>query len=309
MSLELQILGSNSAAFAHRRHHTAQLFKVQNHHFLVDCGEGTQLLLKKHHVKISRIDHIFISHLHGDHYFGLIGLLSTMHLFGREKDLTLVAPPGLSEIISLQLKHSQTWLMYKINFVEWTPGEVELVFENQAVTVHTIPMNHAVPCAGFLFREKPKKRRINRKAMEDVELSKLEINLLKNGEDVINENGTIKYENKLITFDPFPCFSYAYCSDTRYKPDIVEQIQGVDLLYHESTFADDMKDRAYGTFHSTAKEAASIAMEANVGKLILGHFSARYRELDVILQEAQTVFSKSELAIEGTTFEVSATKS
>lgn len=304
MSLELQILGSNSAAFAHRRHHTSQLFKVQNQHFLVDCGEGTQLLLKKYHVKISRIDHIFISHLHGDHYFGLIGLLSTMHLFGREKELTLVAPPGLAEIISLQLKNSQTWLMYKINFVEWTPGSIELVFENQSVTVHTIPMNHAVPCSGFLFREKPKKRRINRKALENVELSVLDINRLKVGEDVLNEDGTVKYENGLITLDPFPCYSYAYCSDTRYKPDIVDQVRGVDLLYHESTFADDMKERAYGTFHSTAKEAASIAKQADVGRLILGHFSARYRELDVILEEARSVYPKAELAIEGTKFEV-----
>lgn len=230
-----------------------------------------------------------------------------MHLFGRDKELTLVAPPGLAEILSLQLKHSQTWLNYKINFIEWTPGEIELVFENQSVTVHTIPMNHAVPCSGFLFREKPKKRRINRKAMENVELSALDINRLKNGEDVLNADGTVKYENKLITFDPFPCYSYAYCSDTRYKPDLVDQIKGVDLLYHESTFADDMKERAYGTFHSTAKEAASIAKEAEVGQLVLGHFSARYRELDVILEEARSVYPEANLAIEGTKFEVPAT--
>ena len=304
MSLELQILGSNSAAFAHRRHHTSQLFKVQNEHFLIDCGEGTQLLLKKHHVKISRIDHIFISHLHGDHYFGLIGLLSTMHLFGREKELTLIAPPGLSEIISLQLKYSQTWLMYKINFVEWTPDKVELVFENQSLTVHTIPMNHVVPCSGFLFQEKPKRRRINRRALEGLELSHLDLNRLKDGKDLLNLDETVRFENNVMTLDPFPSFNYAYCSDTRFKPEIIEQIKGVDLLYHESTFADDMKERAHSTFHCTAKEAATIAKEAQVGRLVLGHFSARYRELDIILEEAKAVFPHSALAIEGTKFEV-----
>ncbi|MEP1096926.1 MAG: ribonuclease Z [Cyclobacteriaceae bacterium] len=305
MSFELQILGSNSAAFAHRRHHTSQLLKIQNEHFLIDCGEGTQLLLKKYHVKISKIDHILISHLHGDHYFGLIGLLSTMHLFGREKELTLIAPPGLAEIISLQLKHSQTWLMYKINFVEWTPNEVELVFENQAITIDSIPMNHGVPCSGFLFKEKKKRRRIHREAFADLNLTPLEINKLKNGEDLLNSDGSIKHENKVLTIDPHPQFSYAYCSDTEYKPEITEQIKGVNLLYHESTFADDMIDRAHNTFHSTAKEAASIAKEAEVDRLVLGHFSARYRELDVILEEAKTVFPNSHLAVEGTKFEVS----
>lgn len=262
-------------------------------------------MLKKYQIKISKIDHVLISHLHGDHYFGLIGLLSTMHLFGREKELTLIAPPGLAEIISLQLKHSQTWLMYKINFVEWTPDEVELVFENQQVTVHTIPMDHGVPCAGFLFREKEKKRRIHREVFSGLDLSPLEINRLKIGEDLVNPDGSIKHKNKELTLDPLPQFSYAYCSDTKYKPGIIDQIQDVDLLYHESTFADDMEERAHGTFHSTAKEAASIAKEANVGKLILGHFSARYRELDVILEEAKTVFDNTELAIEGTKFEIS----
>lgn len=305
MSLELQILGSNSAAFAHRRHHTSQLLKIQNKHFLIDCGEGTQLLLKKYHVKISKIDHILISHLHGDHYFGLIGLLSTMHLFGREKELTLIAPPGLSEIITLQLQHSRTWLMYKINFVEWTPNEVELVFENEAITVHSIPMSHGVPCSGFLFKEKEKRRRIHREAFADLNLTPIEINKLKSGEDLLDEDGSIKYENKVLTIDPHPQFSYAYCSDTKFKPDITAQIQGVDLLYHESTFADDMETRAHSTFHCTAKEAAAIAKQADAQKLILGHFSARYRELDVILEEAKTVFSNSHLAIEGAKFEVS----
>lgn len=304
MSFELQILGSNSAAFAHRRHHTSQLLKIQNQLFLIDCGEGTQLLLKKYHIKISKIDHILISHLHGDHYFGLIGLLSTMHLFGRDRELTLIAPPGLAEIISLQLKHSQTWLMYKIKFVEWTPNEIETVFEDPRLTIQTIPMDHGVPCSGFLFKEKPKRRRIHREAFKDLNLSPLDISRLKDGEDILDDEGNVMYENKTLTIDPHPQYAYAFCSDTRYKPEIIDQIKGVNLLYHESTFADDMIERAHNTFHTTAKEAASLAKEAEVDKLILGHFSARYRELDVILEEAKTVFDNSELAIEGTKFEI-----
>ncbi len=302
MGLELQILGSSSAAFAHRRHHTSQLLKVNSQHFLIDCGEGTQLLLKKNQIRVSKIDHIFISHLHGDHYFGLIGLLSTMHLFGRERALDLIAPPGLSDIITLQLQHSQTWLNYQINYLEWKPGEVEKVFENMQLEVFTIPMNHAVPCAGFYFKEKPKRRRINRQALNELSLSPAEINMLKDGKDVLKSDGSIKYENKLLTLDPLPPFSYAYCSDTRIKPELAEQLKGADLLYHEATFADDMIERAHNTFHSTAKEAAGFAKQAEVKKLVLGHFSARYRELDVILEEAQTIFPNSELAIEGTKF-------
>jgi ribonuclease Z len=304
LNLELLILGSNSAAFAHRRHHTSQLLKIQGQHFLVDCGEGTQLLLKRNKVKISRIDHIVISHLHGDHYFGLIGLLSTMHLFGRKKDLLLVGPPGLLEIISLQFKYSETSLNFKINFVEFIPETSKVVFETEKLTVTTIPMDHRVPCSGFLFREKPKKRRINRKNLPNLELSNIEIIRLKNGEDILNEDGSIKYENKLLTLDPHPQFSYAYCSDTRYKKELEEQVRGVDLLYHEATFANDMKDRAESTFHTTAEQAALFAKNAEVKKLILGHFSARYDDLEVILKEAKAIFPKAELALEGTKFEV-----
>ena len=304
MSLELQILGSNSAAFAHRRHHTSQLLKIQNQYFLIDCGEGTQLLLKRYKVKISKIDHILISHLHGDHYFGLIGLLSTMHLFGRTKELVLIAPPGLAEIITLQLRYSETRLMYKIKLIEWRPAESYTVFENNLITVTTIPMDHGVPCSGFLFKEKEKKRRIHRDVFAELKLSSLDIARLKSGEDLKDADGNVTHKNSDLTLDPMPQFSYAYCSDTKYKPEIVKYIEGADLLYHESTFADDMEGRAHNTFHSTAKEAAEIAKQANVKKLILGHFSTRYRELDVLLEEAKSVFENAELAIEGTKFEV-----
>ncbi|SNT11604.1 RNAse Z [Ekhidna lutea] len=304
MSLELLILGSNSAAFAHRRHHTAQLFKLQDQQFLIDCGEGTQLLMKRNKVKLSRIDHIFISHLHGDHYFGLIGLLSTMHLFGRKKELILIGPPGLKEIIQLQLRHSETALNFPIDFTEFKPGETSIVLDHPKYNVTALPMDHRVPCSGYLFKEKPKKRRINRKMLPEVKLSNLDIVRLKDGEDILNEDGSVKYENKLLTMDPNPSFSYAFFSDTKLRPELQKMIEGVDMLYHEATFANDMKDRAEQTYHTTAEQAAQYAKEANVGKLILGHFSARYKELDPIINEAKAVFPNTELAIEGTKFVV-----
>lgn len=271
---------------------------------MIDCGEGTQLLMKRHQVKLSRIDHILISHLHGDHYFGLIGLLSTMHLFGRKKELLLVGPPGLSEIIQLQLRHSETSLNFHIRFIEFKPGESETVIDHPKFTVTSLPMDHRVPCSGYLFREKAKKRRINRKMMTDVELSHLDIARLKDGHDILNQDGSVKYENKLFTSDPNPSFSYAFFSDTKLRPELKPVIEGVDMLYHEATFANDMKDRAEQTYHTTAEQAAQFAKDAKVGKLILGHFSARYRELDPIINEAKAIFPQAELAIEGTKFVV-----
>ena len=227
-----------------------------------------------------------------------------MHLFGRTKELVLIAPPGLAEIITLQLRYSETRLMYKIKLIEWRPAESYTVFENNLITVTTIPMDHGVPCSGFLFKEKEKKRRIHRDVFAELKLSSLDIARLKSGEDLKDADGNVTHKNSDLTLDPMPQFSYAYCSDTKYKPEIVKYIEGADLLYHESTFADDMEGRAHNTFHSTAKEAAEIAKQANVKKLILGHFSTRYRELDVLLEEAKSVFENAELAIEGTKFEV-----
>jgi len=258
--------------------------------------------MKRHRVKISRIDHIFISHLHGDHYFGLIGLLSTMHLFGRRKDLVLVGPPGLSEIIQLQLRYSETALNFRIDFLEFSPGAKEIIYDHPKFTVTTLPMDHRVACAGFLFEEKPKNRRINRGAMGDVKLSSLDIERLKVGQDLLNDDGSVAYKNDLLTMDPHPSFRYAFFSDTRLKMDLSSDISGVDLLYHEATFANDMIERAGQTYHSTAEQAATFAKESKVGKLVLGHFSARYKELDLIIEEAKSIFPDSELALEGTKF-------
>ncbi|NQZ78558.1 MAG: ribonuclease Z [Ekhidna sp.] len=277
---------------------------MQGHHFLIDCGEGTQLLMKRYKVKLSRIDHILISHLHGDHYFGLIGLLSTMHLFGRKKELFLVGPPGLKEILQLQLRYSETSLNFHIQFVEFKPDVSEVVLDHPKYTVTTLPMDHRVACSGYLFKEKSKNRRINRNKLSEVELSNLDIMRLKKGEDVLNADGSIKYPNQLLTLDPNPSFSYAFFSDTRLRPELSNAIKGVDLLYHEATFANDMKERAIQTYHTTAEQAAQFAKDSEVKKLLLGHFSARYKELDPLLEEAKQIFTNTELAIEGKKFAI-----
>lgn len=268
---------------------------------MIDCGEGTQLQCKKFNVKLSKIDHILISHLHGDHYYGLIGLLSTMHLYGRQKPLTLAGPPGLKEILSLQLRYSETRLNYPIEFTEWVPDKVEVVLDNERFSVETIPLDHRVPCSGYMIKEKPNKRRLNREVLTEP-LPPTYIQLLKNGQDVCDEEGKLLYKYEEVTKPALKHLSYAYCSDTRYKPQILQQIQNADLLYHEATFADDMKERAHQTYHTTAKQAGDLATQAHVGKLLIGHFSTRYKDLDVILDEAKSVFKNTHAAIEGQTF-------
>lgn len=227
-----------------------------------------------------------------------------MHLFGRQKELLLVGPPGLKEILQLQLRHSETSLGFHISFIEFKPGISEVVMDHPKFTVTSLPMDHRVPCSGYLFKEKPKKRRIDRKVLPEVQLSNLDIIRLKEGEDILHKDGSVRYENKLITQDPNPSFSYAFFSDTRLRPELLEIVRGVDMLYHEATFANDMKERAIATYHTTAEQAAQFAKDAGVGKLILGHFSARYKELDPIINEARAIFDRSELAIEGTKFVV-----
>jgi len=301
LAIELKILGSNSAAFAHNRNHTSQFLRVQNTYFLIDCGEGTQLLLKKNKVKLSKINNIVISHLHGDHYYGLIGLLSTLHLFGRKAALKLFGPPGLREIITLQLKYSTTSLSYDIDFCEWTPGKSEEIFEDQHITVTTFPLSHRIPCSGFLFKEKPKKRRINKKHV-DRELTPLQINDLKNQKDIYDMDGKLLYQWQLATLPPYPSHSYAFCSDTKYIPELSDFLSNVNLIYHEATFTEDMAERAALTYHSTARQAAQLAKNADAEMLILGHFSTRFKDLSPLLEEAKEVFESTELALEGSIF-------
>jgi ribonuclease Z len=304
LAIELHILGSNSAAFAHNRHQTSQFLRVQDKYFLIDCGEGTQLLLKKYHIKLSRINHILISHLHGDHYYGLIGLLSTLHLYGRQSELLLVGPPGLSDIISLQLKYSDTRLSYDIKFVEWIPGQEQIVYDDEKLSIQTVPLDHRVPCSGYVFREKRKKRTLIREAILRP-LTPIQINELKDGKDIFDMDGNLVYHNSDVTTAAKKPYSYAYCSDTRYMPSLAEKLKDVSMVYHEATFMEDMKDRAATTFHTTARQAGQFAKDANIGRLLIGHFSTRYKDLTPVLKEAQEVFENTELAIEGQKFIIS----
>ncbi len=301
--MEVLILGSNSAAFAYGRHHSAQILKNENKFFLIDCGEGTQIQMRKYKVKFSRIQAIFISHLHGDHYFGLTGLLNTLHLFSREKELKLIGPPGLKEVVSLQLSLSKTSLSYPINITEWIPDTEQMVYEDSKLSVTTIPLNHRIACSGYIFKEKQKLIRISREAIPD-QLSQAEIIQLKKGEDVLKLDGSLKYKKEDVTLPPNPSYSYAYCSDTKYMPELAKKLKGVTLLYHESSFLDDMAQRADSTYHTTARQAAQMAKDANAGGLLLGHFSSRYSELKGFLTEGREVFEKTFLAIEGGTFKV-----
>lgn len=301
MSIRVKILGSNSATPAHRRHHTSQLVNVEGKYYLIDCGEATQLQLKKYKLRAQRINNIFISHLHGDHYLGLMGLLSSMHLMGRNKPLNLYGPRGLQEIITLQLKYSDTVFNYQVTFHEIDTEKHQLIHEDELLTVHSIPLDHRISCSGFLFTEKPKNRRIIREAIPE-DFSIRNIIRLKKGEDVYSEEGKLLFKNEDVTLPPRQTFQYAYCSDTKYNESIIPIIEGADMLYHESTFLEEHMDRASTTYHSTAKEAATIAKKAKVGKLLLGHFSARYKDIEPLQEEAREVFKESYLAIEGEEF-------
>jgi ribonuclease Z len=302
-SLSLTILGASGAVPVYGRFPSSQYLTIQNRHFLIDCGEGCQLQLARYEIPIHKISHIFISHLHGDHYLGLAGLLFSMHLQKRKADLHLFSPPGLNEIILLQLKYSKSVLNYTLHFHSFDPLQKNQLVEDDSLTVETIPLCHKLPCAGFLFKEKPKPRHINKEKLLKGMLLQ-HIVLLKAGKDILDENGQLLHKNEDLTLDPSPSFSYAYCSDTAYFESIIEQIRGVDLLYHEATFMEAEINKAIETKHSTAKQAAEIAKLADVKKLLIGHFSARYKELEPLLAEAVDVFGNSSLAIEGKTFTI-----
>ncbi|MDX5347304.1 MAG: ribonuclease Z [Hymenobacteraceae bacterium] len=303
MDFELKILGSSSAAPSANRNHTAQLLTIGNQLNLIDCGEGTQMQLMRYKIKHQRICNIFISHLHGDHYFGLPGLLSTMHLQSRTASLNVFGPPGLSDILTLQFKYSGTNLTYPIHFHELDTSVYKKIFEDKNVTVHTLPMEHRVSCCGFIFREKKKPRHLIKDKLPAY-LTPPQLVRLKWGEDIRNEAGEIILHNHDVTTDPKRSRSYAYCADTRFKADLIPHLKNTDLLYHEATFLDEMRERAVYTFHSTAKQAAEMAQLAQVKQLLLGHFSARYKDLTPLLDEAKTVFPNTDLALEGCSFSV-----
>jgi ribonuclease Z len=303
MTFEILILGSSSATPIYSRHPTAQVVNIHERLFLVDCGEGTLIQLNRYHVKFHRINHIFISHLHGDHYLGIVGLLSTLHLQGRQTDLFLYAPPELEEIIEVQLKYSQTTLRYKVHYNHVDSRIPKIIYQDDDLEVHTIIMNHRIPCTGFLFREKAKSRKLIKDKLKEYNVPVDTYADLKNGKDYISESGNI-IANTELTTDPASPRTYAFCSDTIYDESIVPHIQGVNLLYHEATFLNDKLERAKETFHTTAMQAGVIAKKSEVKRLIIGHFSARYKNLYPLLEETRTVFPNSTLAIEGDVFPV-----
>lgn len=270
---------------------------------MVDCGEGAQMQLMKFQANLHRINHIFISHLHGDHYLGLMGLIFTMHLMRRTNDLHLYSHRGLDEIITTQLKYSRSVPFFKIIFHQLEKDVREIIYEDDALTVETIPLTHKVTCSGFLFREKTKPRRVDKtKLPEGLRLQ--QIANLKKGHDVVDNNGDVLYRNEDLTLPPRKSRSYAYCSDTAYDESLVEVIRGVDILYHEATFGLDEQIKARETLHSTAAEAAMLARKAEVSRLVIGHFSARYKDLAPLAEEAMTIFKPVELAIEGESFRI-----
>lgn len=301
MSFKITILGSSGAVPAYGRHPTSQLVEIQSRYFLVDCGEGAQMQLMRLQMNFHRINHIFISHLHGDHYLGLMGLIFTMHLQRRINDLHVYSHRGLDEIITAHLRYSRSAPNFKIIFHHLEKGLKEIIYDDDVMSVETIPLSHKIRCSGFLFKEKTKPRRIDKTKLPQGLLIQ-QLAGLKNGHDIRDESGAILFTNESLTFAPRKSRSYAYCSDTVFDEGLVNQLKNIDLLYHEATFMTEEESKAKDTKHSTAKQAATIARLAAVDKLLLGHFSARYKDLSPILEEAKSIFSNTELAIEGEEF-------
>jgi ribonuclease Z len=299
--MKLTILGCYSATPRTDTNPTSQVLEINNHMFLIDCGEGTQVELRRNKVKFARIKHIFISHLHGDHFFGLVGLISTFRLLTRETDLHIYCPKGLKEVIILQMKLGDSWTNYKLIFHELTSKSSELIYEDDKVEVFTIPLVHRIYTNGFLFKEKVGERHLDMPAVIEANIDMAYYRKLKQGFDVENKDG-ILIDHKKVTTEPTPPKSYAFCSDTSYSEKVIPIIKGVDVLYHESTFLEKHAKLAPQTKHSTAKQAAMIAKNAEVGTLILGHFSTRYDNLKDFKTEAQTIFKSVKLAGDGKRF-------
>lgn len=298
MSFKLTILGSSSAIPTLYRHSSAQVLNVNERLFLIDCGEGVQMQMRRYGIKFQRIDHIFISHLHGDHYLGLMGFIFTLHLLGRTKPLHVYANHGLLEILDIQLKFSDTTLLYPLEFHSLNPLTSELILETKDIEVYTISLEHRIPTVGFLFREKEKPRKLNKQLINSLKLSFEDIHKIKQGEGYTDADG-ITYSNEDLTLKPCVPATYAYCSDTAYTESLIPMIKNVRLLYHEATFMHDRVKNAREKFHSTTIDAATIALKAKVDRLLIGHYSARYDDLQPLLDETRTVFSNSMLAEEG----------
>lgn len=296
---ELTILGCGSASPAKERNPTAQYLKWGDRSFLLDCGEGTQMRMLHYGLKSSRIEHIYITHLHGDHFFGLIGLLTTYGMLKRTAPLKIFGPPGLAAIIELQLELTGSVLAYQLEFITWE-SSFGKIYEDEQLEVYTIPLSHRTPTCGYLFQEKPGLRKIIRHLVDSLEIPIEQLSAIKSGADFIGKDGVV-YLNEAITEAPRSVRRFAFITDTVYLPSIAPMIGGVDLLYHESTFNNENADKAVNTFHSTAEQAAMIAQSAGAKRLLIGHFSAKIKkdELPNLLMEATSIFENTILAEEG----------
>lgn len=299
MKFEVTILGSSSATPVFNRNPSAQLLNCNEKYYLIDCGEGTQQQLTKFNLKAARIDYIFISHLHGDHYFGLIGLLSSLHLNGRIKPMQIFGPKPLLEILEIQFKYSDTVLRYPIEFFPIEADQSTQIFENSDLIVKTIVLNHRIPTTGFIFQQKKRQRKLIKEKADEVPMAYY--TALKKGVDVELPNGDV-LRSADYTIEADAPRSYAYCSDTLFDERYFSTINGCDTLYHEATFMHDLLDRANETHHTTALQAGEVAKIVGAKKLLIGHFSSRYKTLQMLLEEAQSVFENTDLAVEGRTF-------
>lgn len=298
MKFELTVLGCGSALPTVNRNPTAQFVECNNRYFLIDCAEGTQLQLRRFKIKFQKIDAILISHLHGDHYFGLAGLISTFNLLGREKELLVIGPEGLEQLIRPQLEVGGHKLCYNLTFKALKHPCSELVFEDNKVEVRAIPLKHRIPTHGYVIREKINPFKLNKAVFDEHGLQLQDIPKIKNGEMINTAFGQILPSSTFI-LTPKSAKSYAYCSDTKYDESVIPLIAHAELLYHEATFIEQHRERAKNTFHSTAGDAAKIALKSEVKQLILGHFSSRYKDFESHLQEAKTIFENSTLAEDG----------
>ncbi len=300
--MKLTILGCYAATPRTITNPTSQVLEIRNRMFLIDCAEGTQVQLRRNKLRFSKINHIFISHLHGDHFYGLIGLISTFMLLNRQTDLNVYGPKGIKELILLQLRLGNSYTGYNLYFHELESKESKVIFEDEKVVVKTIPLKHRIYTNGFLFQERVGDRKLNIEAVNKHTIDTCYFQKIKNGKDITLENGTV-IPNIELTFDPIPPKSYAFCSDTLYDESIIPIIKNADVLYHESTFLETEADKAEKTMHSTAKEAATIALKANVKQLILGHYSTRYSDIEHFKNEAEVIFSNTLLADDGKVFD------
>ena len=299
----VHILGCGSALPTLHHFASSQIIEMRGKCFMVDCGEGTQISLRRSKVRFTTLQAIFISHLHGDHCFGLIGLISTFGMLGRTAPLQVYAPAALEPMLQAQLEMFCPGLGFEVEFHPLDTTLSQVVYEDKSLTVSTIPLDHRIPCCGFLFKEKPGRRHILRDMIDCYEIPISQIDNIKNGKDWTTPDGDV-IENSRLTTPADPTRSYAYCSDTRYMPQLYRLVEGVNLLYHESTYTEECKERAKLYYHSTAQQAATVARDAHVGKLLLGHYSARYDDEEGLLKEARAIFPESYLSNEGMTVAV-----